>query len=277
MLAGLVLASCAPVVRRSPSAGSPQRIVSLYPQQDALLLAVADQGQIAGLSLYAHDPVLSADLTASAGLPAIPERAEAILARDPDLVLTSRFTPAATRAALARLGVRTAAVESATTAAESLAQLRQVATLVGHPERGEVLAGWLEQRLAAAAPPANLEPIPALVFQANGYAAGTGTLIDDLLHRAGFANAARRYGVGDWGGVPLERIVIDPPRVLFAGAPQPGAPSFAERVLRHPALLALKDRMLIADLPERLLLNGGPLMAQTLDRLVAARRRVEGA
>ena len=277
MLAGLVLAGCAPVLRPSPAAGPPQRIVSLYPQQDALLLAVADPRQIAGLSLYAHDPVLSADLIASADLPATPERAEAILARDPDLVLTSRFTPAATRAALARLGVRAVAVESATTATESLVQLRQVAALAGHPERGEALAGWLEQRLAAAAPPAGAAPIPALVFQANGYAAGTGTLIEDLLHRAGFATAARRYGVGDWGGVPLERIVVDPPQVLFAGAPQPGAPSFAERVLRHPALLALKDKMLIADLPERLLLNGGPLMAQTLDRLVATRRHVEGA
>jgi iron complex transport system substrate-binding protein len=75
-----------------------------------------------------------------------------------------------------------------------------------------------------------------LIYQPNGFAAGPGTLVDEMMERAGFDNVARRYGLKTWGNVPLERLLADPPEVLLAGEPAPGARSWADRVMTHPAL-----------------------------------------
>jgi iron complex transport system substrate-binding protein len=58
----------------------------------------------------------------------------------------------------------------------------------------------------------------------------------------------------------------------LAGQASPGAPTWAERVLSHPALKALAGRMRRAVFPERLLYCGGPALIRTAAVLAAARR-----
>jgi iron complex transport system substrate-binding protein len=64
--------------------------------------------------------------------------------------------------------------------------------------------------------------------------------------------------------------------VLLAGQARPNAPTWAERILDHPALAAIAPRMARAVFPERLLYCGGPVLIETAAVLAAAHRQVLG-
>ena len=249
------------------------RVVSLNPCLDSLLVALADRRQIAALSHYARDPTASSLPDWARALPITHETAEEVVALRPDLVLTSRHSSLATRNALRRLGVRAEPFSVPDTVADSMAQVRRVARLLGRPERGEALIARVEAALAAAAPPPGARRLKVLVFQPNGFAAGPRTLLDEMLTRTGFDNMAARYGLRTWGNVPLERLIADPPQLLLAGEAAPGPPTWAERVVSHPALKAIGPRMRRAVFPQRLLYCGGPVLLETAAVLADARRK----
>ncbi|MBA4793002.1 MAG: ABC transporter substrate-binding protein [Phenylobacterium sp.] len=253
----------------APSA--PERIVSLNPCLDAILVKVADRGQITAISHYSHDPGATSIGPSARAFPAVYGSAEEVVALRPDLVLAARYGAPATRAALARLGVRLEVFTLPGSIAESLAQVRRMGQVVGRPQRGEALAAGIEAALAAAAPPPGAPRLSALVFQSGGFAVAEGTMMDELLTRTGFDNAASRYGLKLSGKVPLELLIADPPDVLLAGEARPGAPTWADRVLSHPALKAVAGRMRRASLPQSLTYCGGPVLIAAAQRLAAIR------
>ncbi len=250
---------------------APRRIVSLNPCLDAILVCVADRGQIVALSHYSRDPASSSIGALGAAFPFTYGTAEEVLALTPDLVLASRFTPPATRDAFRRLGVPAHFFDLSETVASSLAQVRQVAGLVGRPQRGEALVARIEAALAAAVPPRGAPVLTALVFQAGGFASARGTLVDEMMRRTGFENAATRYGLARTGSVSLESLVADPPDVLLAGRAKAGAPTWSDRVIAHPALAHIAHRMHRADFPQQLTFCGGPTLIQTAAVLAQAR------
>lgn len=261
--------------RALAAASPPKRIVSLNPCLDEVLVEVADRSQIAALSHYARDPQASTVSEVARTYPQTYESAEEVMMLRPDLVLASRHSSPATRAALTRLGIHFELFPVPNSIAASLAHVMRIATLAGHPERGAALVARIKAALAAAAPPPCQAPIPALVFQPRGFAAGEGTLVNELLRHTGFVNYAPRYGIKQWGDVSLERLIADPPKLLLSAEVEPGAPTWAERIVSHPALRALSGRMQRAIFPERLLYCGGPTLIQSAAILAAARRQVE--
>ena len=263
--------SAAPAPSAPGSTGRPQRIVSLNPCLDVILVRVADRSQIGALSHYARDAYGSTFAPFARTLPFTYETAEEVLALQPDLVMTGRHSSLATRNALDRLNIRTALFGVPETVAESLEQVREVAAAVGHPERGERLIQQIEKALAEAAPPPGTPPLSALVFMPGGFASGPGTLMDEMMRRMGLENAASRYGLKSSRRVPLERIIADPPDLLLAGEAWPGAPNWALRVMTHPALSHVAGHMQRATFPERLLFCGGPVLIQTAAALSRAR------
>ena len=264
--AGSVLAG------RAFGAGRPARIVSLVSCLDAILVKVADPGQIAALSRESRDPHASTIAPIARRYPGVRETAEEILVHRPDLVLGSIYTPLPLRSALTRLGVPVLVTDLPKTPAQSHAQVRQIAGAVGYSERGEALVRRIEAALAAARAAPGQPPIDALIFQPNGFTTGPGNLMDAMLTHCGFRNVAVRYGMKQSGRVPLEQLIADPPQVLLAGETGPGAATWAERVVTHPALRALDDRMHRATFPMRLFYCGGPVLIETAAALADARR-----
>ena len=259
------------------SARALPRVVSLNPCTDAVLVNVADRSQILALSHYARDGRQSTIADVAKTYPITYESAEEVIALRPDVVLTAAHSSPATRAALKRLNVRTELFKVPNSWVENQAQIRRIAEAVGHPDRGEALIARVEAAMALGAPRPGTRPITALVFQPNGFAAGHGTLVDEMMRRAGFVNVAQRYGLKKWGNVSLERLLDDPPEVLLAGQAAPNATTWAERILNHPALASVGPRMKRAVFPERLLYCGGPVLIQTAAVLAIARRQVLGA
>jgi len=147
---------------------------------------------------------------------------------------------------------------------------------VNRVDRGEALVARIEAALAAAAPAPEAPSLSALIFQSNGFSTGGDTLVNEMLGRTGFTNVANRYGLAGWGNIPLERIIADPPQVLLAGAIVADMPTWADRILRHPALRDMEGRMKRATFPDRLLFCGGPVLIESARALAAARNTAAG-
>ena len=263
----LALASCtaAPL----PQAAHPS-IVSLNPCTDAILAKVADPAQIAGLSAYSSDPAASSmDVGTARRFASVSGSVEELAVLHPDLVIGSTFTPPASVSAMARMGLRFAAFGAASTVAESQAQVREIALLAGHPERGARLNAQIDAALAQAAPPAG-PLVPAIVWQSGGMVAGAGTLISELLSRTGFTNMAAARGLRQADLLPLEVLLADPPQVLFIAGDGRGN---EDRLLAHPALRGLSATRR-APLNPALLWCGGPSIVRTVARLADVRRAV---
>jgi iron complex transport system substrate-binding protein len=267
VLALLVLAGCSAAPAREASPPAP-KIVSLNPCTDAVLVEVADPGQILALSSYSSDPASSSmELARARGFAAVDGTVEEVIALQPDLVLGSTFVSPATRDAFARLGLRYEGFGINPNVADSLAQIRTIAALAGHPERGEALVARIEAALAANAPPPGA-PVTAVVWQSSGIVPGQDTLISELLARTGFVNAAAARGLRQADVLPLEAMLADPPQlILAAGNPA----SNEDRMLAHPALASLtgtrRERY-----DSALLWCGGPTIARAAERLGAVRR-----
>ncbi len=252
------------------STGAAPTIVSLNPCTDAILAEVAEPQQILALSAYSHDPLASSmDLATARRFKAVSGTVEEVLALRPDLVIGSTFTSPATVQAMARLGLRLEQFGMAGSVEESEDQVRRLAALAGHPERGEALIARIRAALQANRAPAGAA-IPALVWQSGGIVPGDTTLIADMLRRTGFANAAAARGLGQADMLPLEQVVADPPRVIFAASHGAGN---EDRMLAHPALARLHGTQR-ATLDPSLLWCGGPTIIRAAQRLGEVRRTI---
>ena len=251
---------------------APRRVVSIGSCLDVVLTEVADREQIAALSHFSRDPETSTIADLARTLPYTYESAEEVRALDPDLVIASRRSGLQTRTALKMMGVKVKEFGVPESVAASLKQVRDIAKLVGRPASGERVVARIERALAEAAPPPGYRPIKALVYEGKGLAAGHGTLVDEMMERCGFENVASRYGLKKWGNVPLEMVLADPPEVLLAGEAFQGAPTWADRIIRHPALRSLEPNTFRAAFHQRLLYCGGPVLIQTAAALKKARQ-----
>lgn len=269
-LALLALAACSqPPEQHAPPLHP--KIVSLNPCSDAVLAEVADPAQILALSHYSSNPSSSSmDVAIARRFRSASGSVEEIMALKPDVVIAGTFVPPATADALRRLGVRLEKVPIATSVAESQEQVKQLALLAGHPERGDALNRRIDAALAAAAADKRGEPVSVVVWQSGGIVPGEGTLIADLLRRVGFTSFSAAKGMGQAEMLPLEVMLADPPQMILA-AGNPVADE--DRMLSHPALRALPGTRHEWFDPS-LLWCGGPTIIRSADRLAKIRRGV---
>lgn len=269
-LAGLALAGCAPAHRGTEAAhAASPTVVSLNPCADAILAEVADPAQVLAISHYSRDPRASSmPLDQARRFRTTGGTVEEVLALEPDVVVAGTFLPPATRAAFERLGIRVETFAIEHDVDESVAQVRMLAELTGHRERGEALVARIERALAEAAPPPGTRPVRTVMWQSAGIVPGPDALVSDLMRRTGFASHSAARGMRQADFLPLEAMLADPPElILTAGTEGDGD----NRMLGHPALDALKGTRR-APYDRVLLYCGGPTIVRAVSRLAEVRR-----
>lgn len=275
MLAAIAVAlgSMAPAVSAD---GPPKRIVSFNLCADQLLLALADPAQIAGLSPYAVNPLLSVMTEKAAAFPRLDWDAESVVNLAPDLVLGGP-SHRPIHAMLSAMGIRVVDVALIRNIADARRQAIEVGKLVGHPERGEALARQIEQAEMRLAAMAINPPLTALVIQREGYREGPASLASGMLSIAGLrppdrtAPGAGGFMAAEQGGfVSLEHLLTNGPDVLVLQDPPREARDQGALFITHPALLTRYGPNRRIDLPERYTLCGGPPLLQGLDYLARA-------
>ncbi len=253
----------------------PRRIVSINACADQLLLTLADPDQIASLSNYATDRTLSYYADVARGFPHNANSAESVIAYEPDLILAGRNTRGATRALLKQLGYRVLEIETVRSLDAAMAQVREIATLLGHPERGELLAQLIDVSRAQAR--RQQQPGPtAAVLQRRGYVTGGDTVVADLIATVGLVDHGGALGGNRGGYISLEELVMTPPDLLILDGAEQRAEDQGTALLQHPALQALFPASRRIELPARLTVCGGPSLPEAIRYFSGEVRRVLG-
>lgn len=255
----------------------PRRIVSLDLCTDQILIELVDRDRIAAVTHLAADRSVSAIPDKARGLAVTHGAAEDVLRYDPDLILAGPFGVSGSVALLRRLGRRIVTVPQAQDMDGIRASVRLVAKAAGVEARGEALIADFDRRLAALPKPAGPggSAPSALVYQVGGSVSGPGSLADAVLAVAGLHNVAADYRLTRAGQVPLELLAAHPPRLLIlSSAPGEYRTAVADN-LRHPVIAALSRSGAAIELPWQLWLCGTPHVADALEKLAAARARLE--
>jgi iron complex transport system substrate-binding protein len=252
----------------------PARIVSLNLCTDELVLRLADRRNIASVTYLAATSSASNVADLARHIPANHGLAEEIIPLDPDLVVAGRYTARTAVVLLKRTGIPVLDLDVPRNLSEVRAQYRRVGQALGEEERAERIIAEMDGRLAAIpAHPGGARP-RAMVFNADGYTIGKGSLTDEIITRAGMENLSATLGIDNYGRLPLETVVTSPVDVLILSSYRDGPPAMATQVLRHPVLGKMSDRMRITVMPGRLWECGGPGNVDAIALLNAA---AEGA
>jgi iron complex transport system substrate-binding protein len=250
----------------------PRRVVSFNQCGDQLVLALADPEQIAGLSPYAADPSLSAVAEKAKAYPRLDWQAESTIALQPGLVLIGQNDRPVTKHILRAQGLRLYEIALISDLDAARRQIIEVASVLGHPERGEKLLAELDAargRLHAAPKPLFRS---ALLINRGGYTAGEHSLAASLLAEAGLKpppGAPLGYG----GYVPLEKLLmLRPDAIVLNNLPHESDQGSYN--LSHPALAALYPPQQRIVLPPRYTICGGAALVEAFDYLADLLKRL---
>ena len=245
----------------------PRRIVSLNMCVDELVLRLADPRNVASVTWLSRDPGSSNVAELAESIPVNHGLAEEISPLNPDLVIAGIYTARPAVAMLKRNGAPLAEVGVPRNLEEVRQQIRDVAGLIGEREKGESLVGAMDASLAALPTASSSSRPRAIVLNPNGATVGKGTLVDEIMTRAGLTNVAAELAIDNYGQIPLETVVASGVDVLIVSASRDGPPALATELLRHPVLSALSDRTRVVVMPGRLWNCGGPAVVEAIGRL----------
>ena len=248
------------------AAEPPRRIVSFNVCADQLVVALADPAQIAGLSPYAADPAVSTVAEKARDFRRLGWQAESTIPLNPDLVLVGSWDRSLTQRLLRALGFRIVEVDVVADLAAARAQIREIAALLGHPQRGEALISEIDAAQRKLAQARRGAATTALLVGNGGYTVGPASLAAALMDEAGFKappGAPSGYG----GFVPLEKLIELHPEVLILSNVLEVPDGQGAAYLTHPALRELYPPARRILLPSRYTLCGGPSLIAAFDYL----------
>jgi iron complex transport system substrate-binding protein len=275
-LAGLLLAGgvtfalCAAQGAPGEGADKSQRIVSLNLCTDEMVLRLAERRHIASVTWLSLNPENSNVAPLAQGIPINHGLAEEVIPLMPDLVMAGIYTARPAVNLLRRAGLRTMDVGLPRTFDEVRRQYREVAATLGEQANGARVVAEMDERLAKATVASPTIRPRALVLNPNGYTVGRGSLLDEIITRAGLENVAATLGLGEYGQLPLEVVAMSRIDVLIVSSSRDGPPALATDMLRHPVLSRLSDRTQVVVVPNRLWNCNGPELVEVVERLARA-------
>ncbi len=269
------LAAISLTLAATASVAAPQRIVSLNLCADELVLRLAAPGTVKSVTWLARDPVLSNVPQLAQAVPVNRGLAEDIVPLAPDLVIAGTHTARTAVALLKRLRVPVLEIGVPGSIEEALAQITTVAAALGADEGGAQLIADIQKRLAALprAAPLSAQPIAA-VYQPNGFTIGQGSMINDLMKRAGLRNLAVERRVDNYGALPLEVLLVAQPDLLVVNAAGDRGPALAYEVLNHPALARRYNGARVVGVPSAWWSCPGPHLVDAVHRLQQAAQQL---
>lgn len=253
-----------------------QRVVSINLCTDQMVVELLPRRRIASLSHLVTDPGISL-LAANAprrfdGIALNHGLAEEILTLNPDQVVTGGYSATPTEALLQRLGHPVLTLEIAHSLDDVRDNLRRLGTALGAEQRATEVIAAFDARLARLQVDENDDRRPrAYYLQPNGFSAGQGSLVDDIIVHAGLRNLGAEQGLQGHGKVSLEQVLLADPELLIVDTRDAAYPSLATEFLSHPAIEALSARVPRVDIAPRLWLCGLPGSLEALERLSSAR------
>ncbi|GHB17570.1 cobalamin ABC transporter substrate-binding protein [Pseudovibrio japonicus] len=266
-IVALMALAISPAVTHADVRNSPKRVVSMNLCTDQFSMLLAQEGQLLSVSKLASDPNLSVMSEQAKSYPVNFGGAEEIYIMNPDLVIAGTYTNQTTVQMLRGLGIEVVQVPPVRTIPDIARELRRLGKVLGTQQKAEKIASQFEadvQRRIEAQP--NEKP-RAGVYYANGYTAGDGSLVHEVITTAGLQNIASNLGLKGTSKLPLELLVLEAPQLLVEGTKFSDKPALAFELLAHPALthtLGNSGRVLVED---KYTICGLPFVTEAITKL----------
>jgi iron complex transport system substrate-binding protein len=194
----------------------PQRVISLVLGADEILSEILDFARLAGVTRNVDLPAQSNRAGFyPASIPRLAADIETVLALEPDLVVVSGFNREETVRLLASCGVNILRLADGESIAQIIAIIRALGAAVGEEAAAEALVAGMERRLDKVAGQVAGRPRPRVLYYSGGFTAGPGTLLHEIIERAGGENAAVGPGVPGHFNLPIEMAVALKPEVII--------------------------------------------------------------
>ena len=202
----------------------PQRIVSLVPSQTELLFDLGLGEKIVGVTKFCIHPAgARTNTTVIGGTKNF--NFQKIAALKPDLIVGNKEENY--QEGIEQLAAKYPVwLSDISNLPEALEMIRRVGFIVGAKDKAAALADTIEASFAALATPKTVAAAPIsvayFIWRKPYMVAATGTFIDDMLHRAGFANAFAR--LGRYPEISVEQLAqVVPQRIFLSSEPYPFA------------------------------------------------------
>lgn len=227
----------------------PERIVSLSVATDEILMGLVRAERVAALTYLAEDSSISNIVEEAKPIKnKIRANAEAVIALQPDLVLVPSWQPVELVQAMRDAGLPVYVFKSATSVGEVRENIKDIAGIVGEPEKGAAVIAAMDSVLEKISTKVNSLPegerqVTAR-FSNMGDSGGVGSTFDDICRHAGVKNAAAMAGLDMNGTLTKEQIVaINPDFFLLPAWDYTGKQDlnkYKEEVQNDPALQTIK-------------------------------------
>lgn len=242
-----------------------QRIVSLAPSVTETLFALGVGDRLVGVTTFCDYPP-QARLVPKIGSFVSPS-VEAVLAKQPDLVVGVRETDREKIKRMERMGLRVIVI-SVSSLKDTFESIHFLAGIVGREEAGEKLGSQLQgqiDRIKARIAGAKRRRVLMLVGQRPMVAVGKGTFIDELLTLAGGENIAGA-ALQLWPHLPMDYVVAKAPQVIIEGGmgSERGAPG--KNWADLGSIPAVRDDRIYSYASDKIL-RPGPRVGEALEEI----------
>jgi iron complex transport system substrate-binding protein len=194
-----------------------QRIASTSIVGDPLLVALSEPERVVAFSSWEADHSPVAWQYGGKAILRSADDVEGILALKPDLVLVNNLGPPAELAPLRAAGVEVFDLGQMRGLRTLLSNARTIATLLGHPERGEQFAESFVHRFDGiatdVAPESRRRAIYLSVYGSQLLGGTAGTSFHDVLVHAGLVDLAAEH-YSDWPQYSTEKVLTMNPDVI---------------------------------------------------------------
>lgn len=240
-------------------------------------MTLADREQIASLSFFVADPRFSLIVDQVGDIPLNHGLAEEVIALKPDLVLTGTYTAGYAVHHIRAQNIPVVSLQPSHNFDDIAESILLLGAAIGQMPRAENVVRQMQAELAALKTPTTENKLRVLSFASGGATIGAPSLFNEVVSRAGLINAAAEMGMGSWGQIGLEGLImLRPDFVLLEGVNQTQN-SLTKQMMQHRALRKLQDNgvMNLAQVDGRLWSCGGPETIQAIRAFQALGRGEE--
>lgn len=243
---------------------APERIVSLAPANTEILFALGLGDKVVGVTTYDDYPAEVEDIPKMGDF--VQPNVEAIAGARPDLIVATTGVQGDALAKLEAIGAPVMAIDP-----QSLdglyEDITELGELTGATEEADALVSDMKADVAEIESAVAGEEKPS-VFVEIGYdplfAVGPGTLLGELVERAGGANVVEQAG---YAGYSVEQLLAADPDVYLATKGSMGDPTGLEKRAGYAKLSAVASGRVVM-LDDNLVTRPGPRIVEGL-RLIA--------
>ena len=232
----------------------PQRILSLFPSTDEVLLSLVDHGRILALSKWSRDLNYSNVSEEAKKIPLVAEQSpEFILKHKADLVITrpDMGQDLSALKTMDDMGIPVYVFKGPTSVAEVEQYILDMGAVTGEHEKAKQIVAGMDKELEALEKrfsSMNLPRKKAMVWTTRGIVGGKGTLTHDILVKAHLIDVLDKTKMVPGAVVNREIAVKENPDVIIALGLESSGTKMIEEIIHDPAL----QRIPVAQMSQQL-------------------------